>query len=396
MRVCLASLHPRVLSGQIDSLTGLGRALVRRGTEVTLVAPFDTGALLNGALAELDTGPTRLLPAARQMLGAIPRVVQASRGCDLVHLALPTPAFGWLGNVVQARVAAPVLVGFEGHLVDTRELFKARRRSRAWRSLLILWAVNNRLFGRLRPYRCRAYVVSSHYQRDELIALGAPVDRVVVLPNMVEESKLAGCAPRVARRCLGLQDCVPVVGYVGHFNDGKGVDVLAAAFRALSERLPSATLALAWSGQGDPRPIQQRLAGLEARVTWLRKVHVGTFLSAIDVLALPYRSTAGQAAFPSLLLEALHARRSLVTTDLPLLREVTSLGPVALNCPPERPDLLAERLELLLRSEEQRRAMSEAQGWVVQTHFASQALVQRYEQLYTSMLEVNDVARLAA
>src|SRR5207253_7332801 len=139
----------------------------------------------------------------------------------------------------------------------------------------------------------------------------------------------------------------------------KGVDVLAEAFRSVAERTPDAILALAWSGQGDDGPIRRRLAGLEHRVAWLTKVHVGTFLCAIDVLALPYRSTAGQGAYPSLVLEALHVGRPLVTTDLPPLREITSRDDVALACPPERPDLLAANIAPLLKSEPRRSRMAE-------------------------------------
>src|SRR5438067_857377 len=86
MRVCLASLHPRVLSGQIDSMAGLGRALDHRGHQVTFVAPFDTSGLLFESLTALDTGPRPLASAARAMLEAVPRIMAASRKSDLLHL----------------------------------------------------------------------------------------------------------------------------------------------------------------------------------------------------------------------------------------------------------------------------------------------------------------------
>src|SRR5207237_7658239 len=166
--------------------------------------------------------------------------------------------------------------------------------------------------------------------------------------NVIEDGKLVACDPRLARRELGLPDGKPIVGYLGHFNDVKGVDVLAAAFAALVRRGGDARLALASSGQGDDGPVRAALAGVEERVDWLEKVHVGTFMCAIDVLALPYRSTAGQGAYPSLVIEALEVGTPLVTTDLPMLREITSLGPVARTCPPDRSDLLADEIQGLL------------------------------------------------
>jgi glycosyltransferase involved in cell wall biosynthesis len=391
MRICLASMHPRVLSGQIDSLAGLGRGLAHRGHDVTLVAPFEADGppaadLLARNLTELDTGPRGLLAAARSMAAAVPRLVRRAQECELVHLALPTPAFGWLADVVRRHAGVPVVAGFEAHLASPGQLRRAWQRPATLRTYLPLCGVNNRLFSRLGGRRCEAYVVSSDYQREELLSLGFPPERVTVLANAVEDGKLLPCEPRLARRRLGLPPRRPVVGYLGHFNDVKGVDVLAAAFRDVAAALPGAVLALAWSGQGDARPVRERLAGLEDRVVWLEKVHVGTFLSAVDALALPYRSTAGQGAYPSLVLEALHAGTPLVTTDLPLLREITSRGDVALDCPPERADLLAANVVALLGSEARRAEMAWSQRQVTRAAFSHERLIPRYEALYAAVL----------
>ena len=395
MQLCLASLHPRILSGQIDSLTGLGRALLRRGHEVTLVGPFDASGLLARDPTELDNGPKRLLPAASAMLRTVPRIVRTTFGCDLLHLALPSPAFGWVADIVRASTSVPVVVTFEGHLADTRLLLNGLRRPRSMKGYVPLCAVNSGLFGRIGPHGCRHYTVSSQLQRRQLIACGFPADRISVLPNVVWDGKLTRSDPDSARARLGLPRDRPIVGYVGHLNDVKGVDVLADAFRSLLQDVPTAVLAIAWSGQGDPGPIRCRLAGLDTQVVWLEKVHVATFMCAIDVLALPYRTTAGQAAFPSLVLEALHVGCPLVTTDLPLLREITSLGPIALVCPPERPDELAKKLKCLLASETRRDHMAQAQQHVARAHFAPNRLVGEYITLYESVLGVRTMSVVA-
>ena len=390
MRVCLASLHPRVLSGQIDSLAGLGRALDRRGHEVTLVAPFDTSLLMAEALHEIDTGPQRLVVASRAMLRAVPRIVAAAGRSDVLHLAVPTPAFSWVADVVRMSSHRPVLVSFEGHLAQGGQVIGALRRPGSLKSYLPLWLVNNGLFGRMSARLCERYVVSSEYQHAELLELGVPPERISVLTNVVEDSKLLACDQRRARRALGLRQGRPTVGYIGHFNDVKGVDLLASAFEELVRGGADVDLTLAWSGQGDPRPIQRRLHHVRSNVVWLGKVHVGTFLCAIDVLSLPYRSTAGQGAFPSLVLEALHAGRPLVTTDLPLLHEIAADEEVALLCPPERPDLLAGLLERLLTSEPLRRRMSQAQVRLAQQRFDPGDLAARYEALYGALLRHAD------
>lgn len=392
MKICLASLHPRILSGQIDSLVGLGRALRRRGHDVSLVAPFDTTGLLDGTLASLDTGPHRLTSAATRMLKTVPRIVAESKRADILHLALPTPAFSAVADAVRALTPTPLLVSYEGHLADGSRVLQPERLRRSWKTYLPLWGVNNGLVARMSPYRCPLYVVSSRYQEMELRSLGVEPKRIAVVANLIESTKMGRCDPAVARDQFGLPQDKDVVGYIGHFNDVKGVDVLARAFVGSASQNPNAHLALAWSGQGNADRIRRLLEPVADRVTWLGKVHVGRFLCAVDVLALPYRMTAGQGAFPSLVLEAMHAGRPLVTTRLPLLEELLGGEGTALLCPPDDAEELGRQVARLLADPQARQAMARAQMRTMAARFAPNALAAQYESLYTSLTSVAPAA----
>ncbi len=386
MRLSLASLHPRVLSGQIDSLVGLGRVLQRRGHVVTIVTPFESEGLLTGSLASIDTGPHSLTIAATRMLRSLPRIVEAAQSSDLVHFALPTPAFSAVADIVQSLVQVPVVVAYEGHLAQAHRVLAWARLQKSWKTLLPLWGINNGAFARISAYRCPAYIVSSDYQRRELEKLGAPPARVSVLPNVVEAAKLRTGGRVAARQMLHLPDDRPTVGYIGHFNDVKGVDILAHAFTLLADELPNVTLALAWSGQGNPEPVRRALGHVADRVSWLGKVHVGRFLAAIDVLALPYRHTAGQGAFPSLVLEALHAGCPLTTSRLPLIEEIVVNGQTGMLSAPDNATELASHLRALLSSEPAREAMRRAQTATATSRFSPERLGTAYERVYQSLL----------
>ncbi len=388
MRISVASLHPRALSGQIDSLAGLGRALTRRGHTVQLLAPFDSQDLLHRSAISLDAGPVPLPQAARRMLQTVPRIIQASKDADVLHLSLPTPAFAWLGDAVQRRIDVPLVVGFEGHLPPARVLLTPRRLRESWRTYLPLCLVNNGAAARLSRYSADRIVVSSQVQRSELVRLGADAARVAVLPNVVEADKLVQTSPSAARSELGLPADVPLIGYVGHFNDVKGVDVLAEAFARLSQQIPNVHLALAWSGQGKASRVTDHVGDAAGRIVWLNRVPVGTFLCAVDVLALPYRSTAGQGTFPSLVLEAVHLRTPLITSNLPLLTELLGPAGAALLTPPERPSELAAALERILTDDRARRSVKEGQRLLSQRYLLPDVLAEQYEALYASLVRV--------
>jgi phosphatidylinositol alpha-mannosyltransferase len=104
-------------------------------------------------------------------------------------------------------------------------------------------------------------------------------------------------------------------------------------------------------------------------------------LAASDVVALPYRLTLGQAVFPAALLEALAANVPVVTSDLPLLRELTNHGKTALLAPPENPSALARAIERVLAEPHLVYGMlASQQEWLERNQ--PQRVVRDYERLY--------------
>src|SRR5438876_352029 len=120
--------------------------------------------------------------------------------------------------------------------------------------------VNNGIVARLAPRRAERYVVSSDWQRTELEELGFSSERISVIPNLVIEDKLKPSTKDAARAELGLPEG-PLVGYIGHFHDVKGHDVLIEALRILraASQSPLPKLVMAWSGIGSPQRVQAQL-----------------------------------------------------------------------------------------------------------------------------------------
>ena len=130
----------------------------------------------------------------------------------------------------------------------------------------------------------------------------------------------------------------------------KGHDILIRSFREVLKQVPDARLVLAWSGIGNQAKVRAaiRSEGIADRVIELGRLDVAQLFSAADVVALPYRFTIGQAAYPGTVIEAMWVGAPLVTSDLPLLRELSSGGQTALLAPPGDPGRLGQQIARLL------------------------------------------------
>ncbi len=383
MHICLASIHPRALSGQIEGLAALARELERSGHKVTLVSAFGEELRRQDRLALAERDSESLFGKLGRIGSILAGLARQARSADLVHINLPTPAFSILGDLLQQCLSVPVVVGFEAHLADGRRL---RQSGDLWASpqfYLPRMLVNNGLLARCGWHGADRYIVSSHCQAAELLRLRFPPARVSVLPNLVDMDKLQRIDQSEARRQLGLPEG-RLVGYVGHYNPVKGVDTLIRAFEYVSQHFDDCRLVLAWSGIGDPGPIERAISdtGVGHRVLHLGRAPIGALLSALDVLALPYRLTMGQNAYPGLLLEALGVGVPLVTSDLPLLREVVEHERTALLVPPGDAVATATAISALLENRDLGSRMAAEQRWLLRGPFSPPQLAKQYVQLY--------------
>jgi len=386
MRVCLASIHPRLLSGQIDSLVALGRGLRDRGHEVVLVSAFAEQDLLDEQRAFGEAAePGHLIPRLARLSRIWSGIEQEAATADVVHLNLPTPSFTPLANLLQRRIKKPLVVGFEAHLIRLGDVAPHGRWLAAPKFYVPRLFVNNRGVARLGGFQAAHYVVASGYQAQELLRAGAPFDRISAIPTLFDWARLSGDGGGTPP---AIPEGGPVIGYIGHFNHVKGVDVLIRALPRIRARFPEAKVVLAWSGLGDAGPVKKAIAetGMADQIQILGRVSVGDMFARCDLAVLPYRLTIGQAAFPGLVLEAMAVGIPLVTSDLPLLRELVAEEELALLARPEDPSDLADKVCQLLTDRVTAREMVERQRAAIRTRLDPTALVERYEELYAKVI----------
>ena len=178
----------------------------------------------------------------------------------------------------------------------------------------------------------------------ELTELGLPSDRLKVAPNAVDARKLDRHLDRhEAKEGLDLDRLQPVAAYVGHLYPWKGVDTLLACARELPEILFLLV-------GGTPNDIERVRGQVEQFALGNVRVEghvapsrVSEYLAAADVLLLPNSGRSRLSAKDSALkaFEYMAARRPIIASDVPSLREIFQDEVNALLVPADDPHRLA-------------------------------------------------------
>lgn len=154
-----------------------------------------------------------------------------------------------------------------------------------------------------------------------------------------------------------------VLGYVGSFWPGKGIEIV----RELAGRLQDIEFRLIG---GDPDMIQRLRSVRERNVSYEERVphaHVAALMRQCDVLLLPAKrrvevkggGDVAKYTSPLKLFEYMGSGRPIISSDLPVLREVLDSGR---NCLLANPDNIGEWVDCVnqLRNGEQRTRLADA------------------------------------
>ncbi|PIB06974.1 glycosyltransferase WbuB [Streptomyces sp. HG99] len=195
----------------------------------------------------------------------------------------------------------------------------------------------------------------------EIVARGVPEERVLIVPNAVDEAFLApppDGAPLRAR--LGIAPDELVVGTVSSLTPHEGIGTLLHAGAELRRR--GVRLRLLIVGDGPERAALERLAarlGLRDGVALFtgRVPHaqVRDFHAVLDVFAVPRTDErVCRLVTPLKPVEAMASGLPVAASDLAALRELVEQEVTGWLIPAESPDTWADALEVLLYSQKRR------------------------------------------
>src|SRR5215211_436749 len=232
-----------------------------------------------------------------------------------------------------------------------------------------------------------AIICPSNVTRDFIASLGLSRKVVTVIPNGVNPSDFSRSPlpPREGR--------VPTLLYIGTLADWQGLDVV---IRALPRVLEEQTVRLRMVGRGRSRQRkllmkQIRKLGVEDSVTLQPAVphhEVPALIVESDICIAPLGlndRNVTQGACPIKVLEYMASSRPLVTSNMPIVRELVREDVDALLFSPSDPDDLAHQVLILLNDFELSQRLSDSATeralrkftW----HRAQKKLIKVYERL---------------
>jgi glycosyltransferase involved in cell wall biosynthesis len=227
-------------------------------------------------------------------------------------------------------------------------------------------------------HRLATHVVAvSEAVGETSVQLGAPRDRVTVIPNGVDVDRFAG---RDVDPAVRDGDGAPVVGSVGCLAARKDYPTLLEALALLKGRGRRFRAVLV--GDGKERPDLERRVeelGLRERVHFLgERPDVERLLPGMDVFVLSSR----EEGIPNALLEAMAAARPAVATAVGGTPEVLEDGRTGWLVPPGDPRALAAALDMALtdRAEAERRGAAAQRA--TRERMSIDVMVGRHERFY--------------
>ena len=194
-------------------------------------------------------------------------------------------------------------------------------------------------------------------------------------PNGVDMERYTNLPePGAARMLLNMPPTL-TVGYTGHLYPGRGMSLLTELARCF----PSINFLWVGGRQQEVNAWREHLASENIRnitlTGFLENSQIPLFQAASDILLMPYErvitgSSGGNSttyASPMKMFEYMASKRAIISSDIPVIREV--LNPSnAILCPPEDIEAWSQALGDLIYDEGKRKALAD-QAWLdIQQH----------------------------
>lgn len=239
----------------------------------------------------------------------------------------------------------------------------------------------------------RFIVVSEALKRIMIKKHGIDPQKVVRIYNGIEideyciEGEKAMCRKSRFREELGLENDTQVIGAIGRLVWQKGFEYFIEAIPNVLKEFPEAMFVIVGEG-----PLENKLKVKSKKLKVDDKVIFTGFrsdikevLASIDILVMPSLLE----GFPMITLEAMAMAKPIVATDIEGIMETLKNGITGLLVPPKDTSALAKAIVDLLIHGDKAHQMGKAARRIVEERFGVDIMVQKVEEVYEELLQLN-------
>ena len=292
---------------------------------------------------------------------------------DLVHLVAIRPILvGWLATMFQRR---PVFVNA---VTGMGSLFSMKVKGL---KLRLTKAIVGMMFRRVFKQPTAHTIWQNHDDYETFTSSGlCPKDRSAVIRGVGIDFSGAQFEPEPEQDPL-------VVLYVGRLLMDKGVHELVEASKILAKQGIQHKLRIVGDAdECNPRSITSEEIDQWRQLAWIellgRRKDIRELMLASNLIVMPsYRE-----GLPQVLLEAGHAGRAVVTTDVPGCREVIHHEKTGLLVKPRSGEELAGAMQCLLTKKDLRASFAVNNYNTVQNEFSKEVIFEQVCQFYRNVL----------
>lgn len=243
-----------------------------------------------------------------------------------------------------------------------------------------------RVVDRLTKYLVTHYTVQTMVAKKEIQQqLGLRDSQATVIPNFIDWTASHPSRRTVLRNQFGIKATDTVIVCVSRLRQGKGHEYLVEAFHRLIPTNPTAWLLIV--GDGDRQAEIEKLVnyGLgRSRIIMLgQRDDIREILSECDIFVLP---TLGE-GMSNAVLEAMASGLAVITTNIPVNKEVVTDMNDGLLVPTRDTDAIIEKLSVLLSDHRLRAALGKAARQTVERRFTAEVVLRKAIVLYQTLLK---------
>jgi glycosyltransferase involved in cell wall biosynthesis len=198
------------------------------------------------------------------------------------------------------------------------------------------------------------------------LAIRLPERQSIIAPDGVDLERYASLPDPEPARCLLGLPAAPTILCTGHLYEGRG----AALFLELAEKFPQTSFVWVGGRPAEVKSWETRVAELSLTnvifTGFILNEHIPLYQAAADILLMPYERTiatssggnTAQVCSPMKMFEYMASGRAILSSDLPVLREVLDEN-MAVFCPPKNTVAWEIALSTLLNDPKQRQALGQ-------------------------------------